>query len=298
MNSGPEHGTLGRKLRDVLEPIAGSVYFAPHVHEAYESLGFGPSRGVGQGAMLPDRDAYYWSRGAALGDVPGETVAAAFAIFNPLEVIAGVARARQIAGRAQILAARLEAVRQFLVDTVTASPENIERATQILRSAAAGASMAGRPLFAGLASLGFPGDRMGDFFRAADLMRELRGDAHVAAWSVTGLSGPEMAGLNACWTGINPHKFIVGRHYPELVADRTMQHLEAGRLVSGRTLTDDGLRLRREIEASTDRAMEPVLAVVGPDLEELIAILEPISAEVVGAGGYFNKMARISELGT
>jgi hypothetical protein len=79
-----------RRLAAVLEPVAGQVYFARECHEGYEKLGFAGSPGDMNGVPLPDGPAYMCSRGSILGQVPGELVAAAFAVFNPAAVVPAV----------------------------------------------------------------------------------------------------------------------------------------------------------------------------------------------------------------
>ena len=74
-----------------LEPVAGQVYFSPECHAAYAALGFSPSPGsLPNGVQFPDGAAYFTSRGSVMGQVPGEVVAAAFAVFNPEAVIPAV----------------------------------------------------------------------------------------------------------------------------------------------------------------------------------------------------------------
>mgnify|MGYP003704542881 CR=1 FL=1 len=78
-----------RALAAALEPFVGQVYFSPECHANYEALGFAPSRGQANGVALPDGPAYFTSRGSLMGQVPGELVAAAFAVFNPEAVVLG-----------------------------------------------------------------------------------------------------------------------------------------------------------------------------------------------------------------
>jgi hypothetical protein len=72
-----------RQLGSVLEPVIGQVYFSPECHANYAALGFDPSANQAGGVALPDGPAYFTSRGSVMGQVPGEVVAAAFAVFNP-----------------------------------------------------------------------------------------------------------------------------------------------------------------------------------------------------------------------
>src|SRR5271167_5253646 len=81
-----------RSLAAALEPVIGQVFFSPECHAAYAELGFAPSPGsLAGGVQLPDGPAYFTSRGSVMGQVPGEVVAAAFAVFNPEAVVPAVA---------------------------------------------------------------------------------------------------------------------------------------------------------------------------------------------------------------
>lgn len=74
------------RLAGAIEPFTAQVYFAPEAHAAYEALGFNGSRGDFNGVAAPDGPAYFTSRGSVMGQVPGQVVAAAFGVFNPVEI--------------------------------------------------------------------------------------------------------------------------------------------------------------------------------------------------------------------
>ena len=84
-----EFNESARRLRNAVEPVAAGVYFAPEAHAAYEALGFDPSPAAAQKDDIsrPELTSYFTSRGACLGQVPGELVAAAFGCFNPKVVV-------------------------------------------------------------------------------------------------------------------------------------------------------------------------------------------------------------------
>src|SRR3954454_16336544 len=88
-----------RRLRNAVEPVAAGVYFAPEAHAAYQALGFDGSPVTVDGVARPELASYFTSRGACLGQVPGEVVTAAFGCFNPRVVVAAVAAGWRIAGR-------------------------------------------------------------------------------------------------------------------------------------------------------------------------------------------------------
>ena len=97
---------ISRSLAAALEPVTGQVYFSPECHANYERLGFAPSRGEFNGVMAPDGPAYFTSRGSVMGQVAGDVVAAAFAVFNPAIVVPAVAHGWSLTDAATISAAR------------------------------------------------------------------------------------------------------------------------------------------------------------------------------------------------
>ena len=155
-----------RALAAALEPVTGQVYFSPECHADYEKLGFCASPGKMGEVALPDGPAYFTQ--PRLGDGPG----------------AGRARRRRLR---RVQPGRRRARRRPRLDAhrrrhdlrrphrrrrrpaacassatsptaSTAPPSCCERANDGLRPE-------GRPLFAGLLSLGLPGDPIGDVWR-------------------------------------------------------------------------------------------------------------------------------------
>src|SRR5579871_4025564 len=102
--------TLRRRARTLaahLEPVVGQVFFAPECHAAYVKLGFAPSPGVfGNNVAAPDGPAYFTSRGSLMGQVAPHVVAAAFGVFKPEVVVAGVTFGWSRTDAATIFAAR------------------------------------------------------------------------------------------------------------------------------------------------------------------------------------------------
>ena len=145
MSSGTElseKSARSRALAAALEPVVGSVYFAPEAHEAYAALGFGPGPGPIEGdawaeshwgrVQLPDGVAYFASRGGVLGQVRGEVVAAAFGVFNPVVVVAAIDRAWAIADADAVVAARTRGAVAQLVRILGPEPDGIDRVTDLL----------------------------------------------------------------------------------------------------------------------------------------------------------------------
>jgi hypothetical protein len=275
-----------RRVRDLVEPLAASVYFAPECHENYDRLGFGPSPGSFLGVEGPERRAYFTSRGACLGQVPGVVIASAFGVFDPAVVVPMVTEGWAIAGAEALLDARLDGQQRFLVRALSAPPDDLARATALLRRMADAACIGGHALHAGLRSIGWPGDPIGDLWRAADLVREHRGDSHIIAWQAAGFSAPEILLLTELWWGAPMRSYSLTRGWSQEQFDAAEQRLEADGLVAGGQLTASGLDLRRRIETVTDRQELPLLAALGSDAGELFDLLEPMADEILAAGGY------------
>ncbi len=277
---------LGRRLRDLVEPLAANVYFAPECHEAYRRLGFAGSSGERGGLHLPDGPAYFTSRGASLGPVPGEVVAAAFGVFNPAVVVPCVAFGWQVTTRDAVLAARQEGATASLRRILGAEPAGLARATELLRRAADTATGEGRHLFSGLRSLGFPGDPMGDLWRACDLVREHRGDSHVCAWVAAGTDPVEIGLLTELWWRLPMRTYVFTRGWSPEQVDDAAARLEARGLLAGDAFTPAGEAFRGDIEAATDRQERRIVQALGDDADELFGLLQPWALAVVEAHGY------------
>jgi Helix-turn-helix family len=270
-----------------LEPVAGQVYFSPECHRAYAELGFSPSPGtLAGGVHLPDGPAYFTSRGSVLGQVPGQVVAAAFAVFNPDAVVPSVEFGWERVDAPTICAARTRGAVGQLVRVLGGDPEGLGRASELLAEAVAPLRPAGKPLFAGLLSLGLPGDPMGDMWRRADLLREYRGDAHTAAWTSAGLDATEVGLLTELYWGLPMRSYIRTRAWTEPQLDEAEARLRARGLVADGGLTGAGRAVRETVEVATDAQCEVIVDALGDRIDELVELLTPWGAAVREAGGY------------
>jgi hypothetical protein len=270
-----------------LEPVAGQVYFSPECHAAYAALGFSPSPGtLGGGVQLPDGPAYFTSRGSVMGQVPGEVVAAAFAVFNPDAVVPSVEFGWARVDAPTICAARTTGAVAQLVRVLGAEPEGLDRAAGLLADASALLRPAGKPLFAGLLSLGLPGDPMGDMWRRADVLREYRGDAHTAAWTAAGLDATEIGLLTELYWGLPLRSYIRTRAWSDAQLDEAEARLEARGLVGDGALTDSGRALRESVEVVTDAQCQVMVDALGDRFDELMELLTPWGRALRDAGGY------------
>jgi hypothetical protein len=279
--------TPARRIWDVVEPIAANVYFAPEVHRAYQDVGFdGPSR-VMRGIEFPDMLAYFTSRGACLGDhVSGHLVAAAFGVFKRPMVVAAVEEGWKRTDADVILAARQKGATASLRRILGDEPDGLAFATTVLQRMAEAGPAEGRYLHSGLLSLGYPGDPMGDFWRAADLVREHRGDSHIAAWIDADLDATEVGLLTDPWRGQPLKSWVRTRGWTDEELDAACDRLRSRGLLDGDDLTAAGRDLREEIETATDHMERRVVAAMGDDGGELFALLDGWSDKVVAAAGY------------
>jgi hypothetical protein len=279
-----------RMLAGYLEPIVGSVYFAPECHQRYQALGFNPSAAKAGAVELPDGPAYFTSRGSCLGQVPGELVASAFAVFNPAAVVPSVAYGWTLTDATTIATARTEGAVAQLERILGPEPQGLGRATELLRRATEPLRPEGRPLYAGLLSLGLPGTPMGDFWRLGDYLREFRGDSHTAAWVAFGIDATEIGLLTELFIGLPMRSYIRTRAWSDEELDAAVERLQSRGLLNkeGDGFTDEGRELREGIELATDLSMAPTIAALGDDADELFALLEPWGAQLREKGGYLN----------
>ena len=287
-----------RRLRNAVEPVAAGVYFAPEAHQAYEALGFDGSPVTQDGVARPELKSYFTSRSACMGQVPGEVVAAAFGCFNPKVVVPAVGAGWQVTSRAAILAARERGATEMLRRVLGEQPEGLGRVTSLLRRAADAAPWAGRPIYGGLRSLGFPGHPLGEMWRAADLLREHRGDSHVIAWAVGGADAVEVLLLTEQWWGLPARSYTPTRGWTGPDMDAGFARLQArGLMTGGEQLTDAGRAFREEIEVRTDELERPALDALGDDVDELLDHLDAWSEAIIAAGSYPQRIKGIYNIG-
>jgi hypothetical protein len=272
---------------DTVEPIAANAYFAPEVHGALEKLGFGGGTPGPNGIHYPDGVAYFVSRGGCLGpNVPGEVIAAAFGVFKRPMVVAAVDAGWKIADQPSVLTAREEGAIASLRRLVGDAPDGLAWATDVLKRMADAGPAEGRHLHSGLLSLGYPDDPMGAFWRAADLVREHRGDSHVAAWIAADLDACEIGVITDPWRGQPLKSWVRSRGWTEDELDAAIERLRARGLLDGETITPTGSALRESIDDATDAMEQRMVDALGDDCDELFRLLDGWCDLVVAGNGY------------
>lgn len=275
-----------RKIWDVLEPIAANVYFAPEVHGALEELGFGGGTEGPGGIHYPDGVAYMASRGGCLGQVSGHVIASAFGVFKRSMVVMATDAAWEVATVGDVLAARERGAVASLERLLGPEPDGLAWATGVLRRMAVAGPLEGRHLAAGLTSLGYPGTIMGDFWRAGDIVREHRGDSHIAAWIGADLDACEIGLLTDPWRGQPLKSWVRSRGWTEEELEAGCERLRSRGLLDGDAVTPAGMELRETIESATDAQESRIVAALGEDADRFFALMDTWADTVVAGNGY------------
>jgi hypothetical protein len=258
------------------------VYFAPEAAEEYSALGYD---------LAANRAAAYFpARAAALGAVGPGVVQAVFYSFAPRAVAAGMDRAWEIATPEQLVQARLRvadrALRRLCGELL--HEPGVAEAVELAREACAGCTAEGRPLSAGAATLDWPEPTHLQLFHAVGLLREFRGDGHVAALVVEGIGGLEAGVLHVAqgdaWTREPLRKT---RGWTTEQWDAAVAGLQdRGWLDAEAQLTDEGRAVRQRLEDRTDvLALAPWERLGEERCSRLRALVRPLSKAIVAAGG-------------
>ena len=281
-----ELSTKARALGGALEPFVGQVYFSPECHANYVALGFQPSPGQMNGVAMPEMISYFTSRGSLMGQVPGELVAAAFAVFNPVIVIPAVTAGWTITDAATVCDARRRGAIGQLERIVGAKPGGIAQARATLERAVNVLRPEGRPLFAGTLSQSIPDTELGATWHFGDMLREYRGDAHTAAWISAGLDATEIGLLTELFWGLPLKSYSRTRGWSEDDYAGAIERLESRGLLKDGSFTPAGRELRESVEVHTDDQMRGVIATIGDDFGRLIDQLTAWSNAVRAMKGY------------
>jgi hypothetical protein len=265
---------LARRFFDRFEPVHAVTYFSSESRAALDGLGY---RGFWMG--------YFAGRSAPLGIVPAQVVTALFYNFAASRVAKALPAAWEVAPPGAALRAREDAAvatlrRYGLTD------DGVRQAADLAAKAARSAPLDGRPLFAANSALPWPTEPLATLWHATTLLREQRGDAHVAVLASSGLSGRECNVLHAAAGRVPPEMIMRGRDYDE---DQWRHHAnrltERGLLDGHGALTDAGRALKQHIEDATDvLALSALEGLDDAEVEDLFRALTPVARAVVAGG--------------
>jgi hypothetical protein len=275
--------TPARRLRDAIEPIAMVHVHSEEAREQYAALGLARFAG------------YVLGRAGTLGLPPAPLVVASFGVFEP-EMLTGIYEsALTTATVPDVLAAKQAGAVRCLHrvlgdDGQKGQLRDVEEVVTVLRGGLDRAPLFAKPLFAGLRALDWPGDAWGRLWHAANLLREFRGDAHLAALLGAGI-GPVGANLlTEAHLGIATRDHTRTRSWAEADITAALDDLLDRRLLvleqHTAVLTERGAALRREIEDVTEAALDPVLEGMEHGLDRVVERCTGWSRALRDAGAF------------
>ncbi|WP_284747522.1 SCO6745 family protein [Amycolatopsis sp. RTGN1] len=270
-----------KRFKSAFDSLHALAYFAPEVDEALTGIGLRPGR-------MP----YFAGRSAAMGAVGPEVVAATFYNFNPEVVARVIPRAWTLATPEQVLEARLAGVDKALTRLLgegELKSDQVVEAAELAREATTGCTAEGRPLYAAHAGLDWPEPPHLALWHAITLLREHRGDGHIAALVLNGLSGVEALVTHVA-TG---HGFTVDaakltRGWSEEQWTAAEQGLRDRGILDGEgALTGEGVAVRDRVETATEAAAQAPWSHLGPaKLTRLEELGRDLTRRVVAAGAF------------
>ncbi|UUO00434.1 hypothetical protein M4D79_15660 [Mycolicibacterium novocastrense] len=266
--------SLARRFFDRLEPVHAVTYFAPEARAALDGLGY---KGFWMG--------YFAARSAPLGAVAPEVVTAAFYNFAPHRVAKALPAAWEVAPPADALRVRLESAVAALERYGVGHGDDVATAADLLARVARNAALDGRCLFSANAALPWPDEPLAKLWHATTLLREQRGDGHIALLIAHGISGRESNILHAAAGRVPKEMIMRSRDYDDEQWALYRDRLAARGLLDGDELTDAGRDLKQRIEDDTERLALPALDVLNDDeIETLFRTLTAITRKVVAGG--------------
>ncbi|MGW0823438.1 SCO6745 family protein [Streptomyces sp. NPDC002845] len=274
-----------RRCHNALNPLHSTHYFSPDLGREMAAMG------------VEDRDAAYLAvRAAAMGPVGAGTVTATFYNFRHDLVARHVPAVWQTASPKVVLAARARAVdatlRRLLGAELIASKEVAEAAELALRATEACVRTA-RPLYAAHADLPVPDEPHLALWHAATLLREHRGDGHLAVLLHAELDPVEaLVSHTATGKGMAPKWVLATRGWTRddwaAAADRLR---ERGLLDAEGELTEAGITLRQDIESETDRLdRAPYEHLGAAGVERLTELASTLRKTAIAAGAFPDAM--------
>ncbi|WP_433316629.1 SCO6745 family protein [Micromonospora chersina] len=266
-----------RQMWQLIEPVHALVYYAPELTEEAAALG------LPTGERWPG---YFALRSAPLGAAGPNLVAATYYSFSPRMVAEYVPAVWATADPAKVLDARLSgvdrALRALLGDRVGSA--ELAEAAALARRAVRAADLGGRPLAAANADLPWPDAPHLALWQAVTILREHRGDGHIAALRTAGLDPAESL-VSFAAVGAAPVEVFASRRWTAEEWNAARDRLAARGLVEGDgAATDAGRRLRDEVERRTDELAAAPWRALGPAVGRFAQLVAPVTQAVVATG--------------
>jgi hypothetical protein len=269
---------FARRMWHHVEAIHAYLYYAPEVLEQALELGFAT------GTRWPS---YFAWRMAPLGEAGPELATAVCYSFSPSMVAEHIPAAWRVAQPADILRARLHAMDLAfralpgdLIDT-----PGLAEAAGIARQAAEAAVCAGRPLAAANADQPWPEPPHLVLWQAITVLREHRGDGHIAALLAAGLD-PCEALVSFAAVGAASEQTFASRGWSPGEWSAARDRLASrGWIDADGQATQQGRDVRNFVESRTDElALGPWLAVGTEAGERLAELSTPLLIAILQSG--------------
>jgi hypothetical protein len=276
-----QDASAARRLRDAIEPIAMHSVWCEGTSTRLGALG------------LDFFESYVTCRASLLGEPEPGVVVATFAVFEPTVICAVYETGRSKCGRVELLAARDESTIASLSAALTdVDTERVGTVADVLLDAVVSADGTGRPLFSGLRDQPVPAGAIGRLWRACELIREHRGDSHVAVCVAAGLSPVAMNILTELWVGMPIATYSASRFWSVPTIEATCEDLRSRGWLDGDQLSESGRTMRDQIESATDELQGSIIdsLVLGCSddaaVEGLINDLADWSQRCIGANAF------------
>lgn len=259
---------LTRRAWGTLEPLHVVGYLAEGPRKAFADVG------------LPGRRGYFAQRAAPMGPVGEPLVTATFYVFSPALVARSVPLVWDLVSPEEATAVRQESVAATL-HAVLGDPD-VTEAVELARTACAGLSAPGRPLYAAHSGLAWPADPLMQLWHAISLLREYRGDGHIAALIHAGLDPVEALVIDGLTVGHT--EFVrTTRGWTDDEWAAGHGRLRARGLLEGgpgdAELTGAGKVLKADLESDTDETASAGWAHLGAEgTGRLIELVAPLRA--------------------
>ena len=131
-----------------------------------------------------------------------------------------------------------------------------------------------------------PSDPYGRLWRACDLLREHRGDGHIAASIAAGLDPVAMNVLTELWVGMPFGTYSATRGWSTDQLAAAAARLRSDGLLAGDELSDRGREWRDGLEATTDAMEGGLVDAIGPGLDDVVAQLDEWSRRCIAAAAF------------
>jgi hypothetical protein len=259
---------LARRMWSLYEPIHVVTYFAPEARSAFEAAGL---RGFWRG--------YFAGRAAPLGPVDAAPITAAFFGFAPGMVARALPDVWTRATPEVALQARragaVAALQRLLSDVDDAA---LREVAELLEAAVADLDCAGRVLAAANLHLLGEGEPWERIWQATTVLREHRGDGHVAALVAAGVTGCETLVWRSSYDLVRDH-LQPNRGWSDEEWDMALAGLvERGWVDDDGKPTQAGEQHHHAVEDATDVAALGPWRRLGPDrTQRLSELLAPMS---------------------